>query len=240
MNQSSKPLSCRSESDLCTYNLGVNPEVHMTLGCCFFKALLCGCSGPPYLDFWLASGALTSSLYYVLSTSGSARKDREDTERRKNATGWTIEEVGKITILPRVLAQRPTTMLRLSRPPLLQGKKTMENIHTKRGASPFSLSCRGLLPILQIKTKESFSRGLSFCISCALWGLGGHQRIKVADKSLSLQWYSELPNPRAGVYFSEITDSCTRHVIQLYSVSAHSVLRTRASHREINLHLPDD
>lgn len=106
MNQSSKPLLCCSESDPCMCNLGVSPEVHMTLCCCFFKALLCGCSGSPSLAFRLESGALTSSLYYILSTAGSERKDRGDTERGKNATSWTVEEAGKIMIPPRVLAQR--------------------------------------------------------------------------------------------------------------------------------------
>lgn len=48
----------------------------------FQGPLHCVCSVPPFLAFWLASGASTSSLYCTLSTAASAREDREDTERR--------------------------------------------------------------------------------------------------------------------------------------------------------------
>lgn len=239
MNQSSKPLLCCSESDLCMCNLGVSPEAHMTLCCCFFKALLWVCSGPPSLAFWLESGALTSLLYCILSTAGSAGRTEKIQRGGKNATSWTVEEVGKIMIPPRVLAQR----LRYHDAGTITASSTVgvedngKHTNKKGGNPPFSLPCGGLLLIPQTKTKEGLSTGLSFCTSCALWGLGaifesglgGHQRIKMTDKSLPVQWYFECPNPPASVYFSEITDSCTRHIIQLHSVSAHSLIRTRTS-----------
>ena len=168
----------------------------------------------------------------------------EKTQRGGNATSWMVEETGRTTrIPPRALARRlrrheagPFAASSAAGPGLGAGaedngkhtKKTSPTLYVPKGPVSHSTdqNKRRILP-----------RVLTFCPSCALWRLGdsfeselgGHQRIRMTGKSLSVQWHFELPNPPAGVYFSEFTDSCSLGIMLLHCVSALSLLRTRTS-----------
>lgn len=162
MNQFSKPLLCCLESVACMCNLGVSPEVHTTLCCCFSKALLCVNSAPPFLAFWLESGALASTLYCTLSTAGSARQDREDTQRGRMQPAGCRGNRKNNKVPPRVLAQRHrhhdagAITAPLCRAQYGCWDRRQWKIHKQKewGMPPLSLSCRGLLPIPWTKTKE--------------------------------------------------------------------------------------
>lgn len=163
----------------------------------------------------------------------------EKTQRGGNATSWMVEETGRTTSLPpRALAQRlryhkaGTFAASSAAGPGLGAGAEDNGKHTKK-TSPTLCVPKGP----DQNKRRILPRVLTFCPSCALWGLGdsfeselgGHQRIRMTGKSLSVQWHFELPNPPAGVCFSEFTDSCSLGIMLLHCVSALSLLRTRTS-----------